>query len=91
MPSSMLRFHIGDNSLLISAYSPEVGEIKEEILATIAGNSMDIAFNAKYLLDALKAVDSENVLFILTGPVGPALLKIDGEMCIRDRPITFHI
>lgn len=77
--NGVLRFHIGDNSLLISAYSPEVGEIKEEILATIAGNSMDIAFNAKYLLDALKAIDSENILFILTGPVGPALLKIDSD------------
>jgi len=77
--NGVIRLSIGDNLIKLAAHSPEVGEIKEEISASIAGETLNIAFNARYLLDALKTTDSENIVLIFTSAVGPALIKMDGD------------
>ncbi len=77
--NGVVRLSIGDNLIKLAAHSPEIGEIKEEIGASIAGDSLNIAFNARYLLDALKTTEGENIILIFTGAVGPALIKMDGN------------
>ena len=54
-----LRFEKGE--VKISASSTETGESEDSIEATYDGETLTIGFNAKYLLDFLKAVGSGDV------------------------------
>ncbi len=56
-----VRFSAGE--ILISAASLETGDSEESIPAEYAGPELEIGFNAQYLLDFLRAVPQEQVLF----------------------------
>ncbi|MGT2756728.1 DNA polymerase III subunit beta [Streptococcus ovuberis] len=65
-----------ENSV-VSAHvnSPEVGQVHEELDAlTISGQDLTISFNPTYLIDALKAMDTENVTISFISAVRPFTL-----------------
>lgn len=59
----------------ITAQSHDVGEVKESIPIEKTGEDLEIAFNARYLLDVLKALDSERITIEYSGSLSPALFK----------------
>ncbi len=63
------------NKVLISSRSPNMGESKEEINATVDGKEMAIGFNPHYMADVLKNMDVESFDFCLTDPDKPGLVK----------------
>ena len=71
---NVMKLHFGDNNLHISSSNPDIGEAEEDIPATIAGPDIDIAFNATYLVDALKILEGETCTFALTKPLAPVLV-----------------
>lgn len=60
-----VRLAVGSDALTISVNTPDVGEAVEEVHCHFKGESMDIGYNARYLLDILKTMDSEDVTFLL--------------------------
>ncbi len=67
-------------SLVITADSPSVGQVTEEVqIHSFDGESAHIAFNAKYMLEALRAIDSEDVEILITGPMSPFILRPEGD------------
>jgi len=63
----------------VSATAAEAGDNAGEIDASVEGNEIQIAFNGRYLRDALEAIDTEQVGLELTGPTSPGVLKPVGE------------
>ncbi|MGD9494682.1 MAG: DNA polymerase III subunit beta [Armatimonadota bacterium] len=61
--------------LTISAESQEVGRAEEQIPATLEGEEPEIAFNARYLLDALQTIPEQQVVMELSQPLSPGTLK----------------
>ena len=53
--------------LRISSNSPEIGEAEETIHAQVEGDDVTIAFNASYLMDAVKSLDSDTCILSLQG------------------------
>lgn len=53
--------------LRISSNSPEIGEAEETINAQVEGDDVSIAFNASYLMDAVKSLDSDTCILSLQG------------------------
>ena len=51
----------------ISSNSPEIGEAEETIPAEVTGDDVTIAFNASYLMDAVKSLDSNTFILSLQG------------------------
>lgn len=51
----------------ISSNSPEIGEAEETIPAEVTGEDVTIAFNASYLMDAVKSLDSDTFVLSLQG------------------------
>ena len=51
----------------ISSNSPEIGEAEETIGAEVTGDDVTIAFNASYLMDAVKSLDSDTFILSLQG------------------------
>ena len=56
-----VRLELSPNSVVLQANNPEQEEAVETLEVEYAGETMEIGFNVNYLLDALAAVDSEQV------------------------------
>jgi DNA polymerase-3 subunit beta len=61
--------------LTVSAQSAEVGANHSEIEAAIDGESVEIAFNAKYMLDLLGVLGSDQVAIEVSTPSSPGIYR----------------
>lgn len=68
-----LSFH--KNSLMISSSNPDTGEAREEIDVDYNGDDLDIGFNAKYLLDCLPVIESEDLEFRFKDKGSPGVFR----------------
>ena len=65
-----------DGEVIISSHSPELGQVKEEIpTLSFTGEELEIAFSAKYMMDALKALNGDEVTFFFNGGMRPFIIK----------------
>ena len=48
---------------------------EEDVIISREGNDLVIGFNSKYLIDALKAIDDEEVTMHFNSAVSPCLIK----------------
>ena len=76
--SPIVGLLIGEGKIEISS-SGEVGIAKEEVEAEIKGEEIKIFFNARYLLEVLRAFDEEKATLEISGQVTPTRLKGEGE------------
>ena len=64
----------------VLASSAEMGDNAGQLDGSVEGDETQIAFNVRYLRDALEAVNSGEVALEITGPTSPGLLKpVAGE------------
>jgi len=63
-----IRLIIRDSGVVMQAHNPEQEEAEEELEVQYSGEDIEIGFNVNYLLDALGAVDGDEVtLSVLDG------------------------
>ena len=63
-----IRLIIRDSGVVMQAHNPEQEEAEEELEVSYSGEDIEIGFNVNYLLDALGAVDGDDVtLSVLDG------------------------
>ncbi|QOR66666.1 DNA polymerase III subunit beta [Cytobacillus suaedae] len=69
----------------VSSNTPEIGKVIEEIQSqSIEGEELKISFSAKYMIDALKALDSSEIKVSFTGAMRPFLLRtIDNDSVLH--------
>jgi DNA polymerase-3 subunit beta len=77
--SNIIRFEISKNKLEIKANSPAQGEYQGEITIDYAGEPLEIAFNALYLLDFLAIQKEGELTFMMNESLKPAAFKIQTE------------
>jgi DNA polymerase-3 subunit beta len=71
-----IKFSIGPGRLAITSNTPEVGQVYEEVsIEEHQGDPMEIAFNAKLLLDFLKVTEENQIRFQCSGSRTPARLQ----------------
>ncbi|MBB6282955.1 DNA polymerase III subunit beta [Geobacillus subterraneus] len=62
--------------LEISSISPEIGKVTEQLQTeSIEGEELNISFSAKYMMDALRALDGNDIQISFTGAMRPFLLR----------------
>jgi DNA polymerase-3 subunit beta len=67
-----------DQTIEISSSSSELGKVTEELTtAGLTGELLRISFNSKYMLDALKVMDCEQVQIGFTGAMQPIIIRPD--------------
>ncbi len=76
--ANSVKLAFGKNTLAITANSPEVGEARETMAVNYKGKEIAIAFNPRYLIDALNALTEDEVFFELIDELSPGVLKING-------------
>lgn len=74
--SNNVRLLIGKESgVSLVATSPQVGDTTAKIGAVVGGEDLEIAFNAKFMLDILNVINSEKVILNFKGKHAPVLLR----------------
>jgi DNA polymerase-3 subunit beta len=73
--SRAVKIQIDKGKVDITSSSPDLGEAKETIPVEYAGGSMQICFNAQYVLDFLAAVATDVVSLDLKDEVSQAVMK----------------
>lgn len=72
--ANVIRVKI-DDKVLISAENSQVGSNITEVEAEIEGEKMEVAFNAKYLIDFLPVIESEYVDWETEGELKPSVFR----------------
>lgn len=75
--ANSVKLAFGKNNLTITANTPEVGEGRESIAINYKGKEFAIAFNPTYMLDPLKALETDEVFLEVTDELSPGVLKIN--------------
>lgn len=75
--NNVVRFSTLENdSIEISSNSPEIGKVEEEIqVQELTGEDLRISFSAKYMMDALKSIDGQDVIIQFTGAMRPFIIR----------------
>lgn len=73
-----VRLTISRKKIDLVVSTPDVGEAREEIPGRFAADKMDVGYNATYLLEVLKHIDSDEVRFLFGSPVGAAVVTGTG-------------
>lgn len=67
------------NEITISASTPELGEAQEQMEVTNSGGNVEIAFNARFIMEVLRNIESENVILKLRDSLSPVLVMPSKE------------
>ena len=73
--SRSVKFQFDKGKVEVTSSSPEFGEAKETLAVDYSDVSMQICFNAQYVMDFLGAVDTDLVALELKDEVSQAVLK----------------
>ncbi|MBD8037963.1 MULTISPECIES: DNA polymerase III subunit beta [Solibacillus] len=75
--NNVVRFETLENQTVeISSNSPEIGKVEEQIqVESLEGETLKISFSAKYMMEALKAIDGQDVVIEFTGAMRPFILR----------------
>jgi DNA polymerase-3 subunit beta len=77
--TNLVNFRIETDMLTITSDS-EVGKVREQVGIVLTGKNLDIAFNARYLLDVLKEVDNEEIVMDFNTNISPCVIHpLKGE------------
>ena len=77
--NNLVKMRISGNAMQVSS-NAEIGNVLEEMEINHTGEDMDIAFNSKYLLDAIKNCDGDTVNMRLNSQTAPCVfLPEDGD------------
>ena len=80
-----VKLALSPGSLKVTASSQELGEAEEILEVEYSGEEMVIGFNSRYLLEAMAALDKDQVMFEIKDAQSPGVIKSvedEGYCCV---------
>ena len=74
-----IRLVIRDSGVVLQAHNPEQEEAEEELEVEYSGEDIEIGFNVNYLLDALSAVEGDDVTLSVQDSNSSCLIRQPGN------------
>lgn len=72
----IIKLNMYPNAVELSSRSQEVGSVKEKLMETeLNGNNLEISFSGKYVSEALRAINSTEVIISFSGEMKPFIIK----------------
>jgi DNA polymerase III subunit beta len=78
-----IRLALKKNTMTLQAHNPEQEEAEEQVEVTYKGDELEVGFNVGYLLDALAAVDGNEVEIGVTDGNSSCLVRAPGVSSAR--------
>lgn len=75
----LVKLDVRDGQVVVMASNADLGDAREEIPAMVRGESLLIGYNARYLIEGLKVMDSEDVEIGLIDPLKAGRIRASGE------------
>lgn len=76
--NNLVQLTVSDETVSITARS-EVADTEETVACQTSGKGLTIAFNVKYLADAIKAMDGDEIEMCFNTSTSPAVLRCPGH------------
>ena len=74
--NNIVKLSMSNEKVEISSRSQEIGSVVEKVSNyEYEGNKLDISFSAQYIIDAIKAIGSNDVELSLNGEMKPFIVK----------------
>ncbi|CAD2074257.1 DNA polymerase III subunit beta [Phocicoccus schoeneichii] len=74
--NNAIKMTIENGKVELSSNSPEIGNVEEDVnIEGLEGESLQISFNSKYMMDALRAVPDEEVAIEFFGTMKPFTIQ----------------
>ena len=73
--SRAVKLELSEGQMRLSSNNPDLGDAREELDIDFAGETTSIAFNARYLIDAVSATRSKEIRFGFRDALSPAELS----------------
>lgn len=73
-------FDFGGNKITVSATNPEIGESKEDMAIDFNRDPIKVAFNPKYFIEILNAIETENVLINIVSEEKPCVIEGENDI-----------
>jgi DNA polymerase III subunit beta len=73
--SMAIKLSIKKKKMTISKNTPYLGEAKEELDVSYNGDDIDIGFNPRYLIDVLKSLSDDDIIFEVNDSSKPGVLR----------------
>ena len=77
--SRAVKFQISAGQVDVTSSSPEIGEATEGLVVDYKGDTLEICFNAQYVLDFLGVVDTDGVQLEFKDEMSQAVMRPVGE------------
>jgi DNA polymerase-3 subunit beta len=77
---SIIKIKFTEEKIELAGNNPDAGSATETIDANFEGDPLEIAFNAKYLLDILRVAGLMEIKFYLKSSLSPVMLKINNDL-----------
>jgi DNA polymerase-3 subunit beta len=74
-----VKIALEDNKMELVSTNPDLGEAREDMQVEYNGNRMEAGFNPRYFIDALQAMESEQVVLGFIDNSKPCVLKGDAD------------
>lgn len=81
--SRSVKMSLESDRLVLGVNHAETGQGSEEVEAEYAAESMEIGFNARYLLDVAGQIEAEEAEFLFHDPASPALVLDPNDASAR--------
>lgn len=77
--ANIITFSLKSDAVIVSSKSSSLGENTVEVEAKLTGEENEIAFNSRYLLEALSVIQENEISFSMTGPLNPGVFRLEGN------------
>ena len=72
--NNLIRMAFSDDTLAITS-NADMGDVHEELSATLSGDPLEIAFNAKYITDVIRNITDDDMCMYFNSNVSPCVVK----------------
>lgn len=80
---AVVQIQVEDGEVVLRSTEADVGEGEESVEAAVEGPPFQVAYQARFLEDVLKAFDSEEILLELGDPTRQGTVKVPGDAGYR--------
>ena len=73
---NIINLSLEQKKMKISSNIPEIGNVEENLIVkNKKGEKINISFSSKYMMDAIKSFESEEIEILFNGDIKPIILK----------------
>ena len=74
-----VKFGVSNGQLTVSANHPSLGHATETVPVEYEGEEMEIGFNAKYVMESLMVLESDEIIYEFNNELSPVIVRSNSE------------